>query len=44
MKQRIAGIGLVTLLLMLVSQPAWAARTRFHDAAESVVYKERWAA
>jgi putative exosortase-associated protein (TIGR04073 family) len=34
-------IGLVVVACMLMAPPAWAARTRFHTAAESSVYKEK---
>ncbi|PIQ83682.1 MAG: hypothetical protein COV75_06160 [Candidatus Omnitrophica bacterium CG11_big_fil_rev_8_21_14_0_20_63_9] len=37
--KRVAGVLLASMLL--VSQPAWAARTRAHEAAESPLYKRK---
>lgn len=34
-------LAVLMVLVLGVSQPAWAARTRFHEAAESPVYKEK---
>lgn len=39
--KRIVGVGIVALSVLLVSQPAWAVRTRFHVAAESQQYGEK---
>ena len=39
--KRIIGLGVVAVSIALVSQPAWAARTRMHDAAESDQYGEK---
>jgi putative exosortase-associated protein (TIGR04073 family) len=39
--RRIAGVIGIVAGLGLIAQPAWAARTRAHVAAESPVYKEK---
>jgi len=42
MKQmHLAGIVVTVMAVVMVSQPAWAARTRMHELAESSYYKEK---
>lgn len=39
--RRLAAIGFAVVWMVCASQPAWAARTRFHVAAESPLYSEK---
>ena len=39
--RKVAGIFLIAIVLAGASQPAWAARTRWHVLAESEIYKEK---
>jgi len=36
-----AGIAMTSMAVVMMSQPAWAARTRMHELAESPYYKEK---